>query len=106
LLQKSLVLRTVDLQPGDGLLLYTDGLVEALDPAAHRLGGKAVLEELRGAGRASVHEIIAALRRRVDAHRRGRAESDDLTMLVVQRLGVAASVAAGRAARVGIEVKR
>lgn len=84
-LKKSLILRAITLNPGEGLLLYTDGLIEALDPKANRLGTEAVLQQLRACGRAHVQEVVAALRQRVDAHRRGRPESDDLTLLAFQR---------------------
>lgn len=77
--------REVRLAPGDRLLLYTDGLVEAADAAGEQFGGerlRALLTEGRGL-------TAAALVDRLVAGVRGFAASpqlaDDLTLLVLGR---------------------
>lgn len=76
------------LTPGDTLVLYTDGFVEASDPAGEVWGDErfaAVLLEgvARGLGAA---ELMALVHLAVDTWSGGQAHADDLT-LVVMRYG-------------------
>ncbi|HEX5054233.1 MAG TPA: SpoIIE family protein phosphatase [Planctomycetota bacterium] len=76
----------IRMQPGDFLVLYTDGIVECEGPG-RELFGEQRLEQLlqsqRGAGAA---QVVAAVRGAADAFRRGVPVSDDLTVLVVRRV--------------------
>jgi sigma-B regulation protein RsbU (phosphoserine phosphatase) len=81
----SLKPRTVELRPGGGLLLYTDGLIEAMNAHGEQLGGDAVLQTLQRLAsnpRAQVNEALLGL---VERHRDGHTLSDDLTLLSFQR---------------------
>ena len=80
--------RRVVLEPGDRLLLYTDGLTEAADPAGEPFGPervRAALEALRAAG---ARELAGELVRRVADFAASAQLADDLTLLVVGRLPV------------------
>jgi serine phosphatase RsbU (regulator of sigma subunit) len=73
--------RSVALQEGDCLFLFTDGLVEAENEAGEPFGDERLPELLAGA---DVDEIIARVEAAVRAHR-GRAEpADDATLLVLK----------------------
>jgi sigma-B regulation protein RsbU (phosphoserine phosphatase) len=78
--------RTAHLDPGDVLLLYTDGIVEASDNAG-RLFGR---ERLAEAARAARHEPALTLGERIEAAVAlfvdGAPQSDDLTLVIVRRL--------------------
>lgn len=89
LFRKSLVEREVKLAPGDGLVLYTDGLPEALDPNGRTVGYEAVLETLRSARNDDADGVLRRLLGTCATHRRGRAQSDDVTLLVLRREPVA-----------------
>jgi len=77
--------REVALEPGDLMVLYTDGITDAIDIAGGRFGADRLLEAVviaRGGGAAdAVAEILAAVDRFV-----GNAEpADDLTLVAVRR---------------------
>jgi len=74
------------LEPGDTLVLYTDGLTEAMSPTGELFGAervRAALEEARCLALRDVREHLLA---RLDAHRAGAPLSDDLTVLLLRRL--------------------
>lgn len=70
------------LQPGDSLLFYTDGLVEAMDPDGVEFGEGQALEVVRAQVGARPADLLDALRRAVEDHRGGAAVSDDFSLLL------------------------
>ncbi len=76
---------TVTLEPGDVLVLYTDGLAEALDPQGRRAFGYDRIADLTrdGGSPRILHERIL---RAFDSHVGGEPLLDDLTLLVAARL--------------------
>ena len=74
----------VQLEPGDLVVLYTDGLSEALDAEGRELGMNGILELARSISIKSPAGTGSALLAAVRAYRHGPA-NDDETLLVVQR---------------------
>ena len=75
---------STQLQPGDGLLLYTDGVTEAR-AADRRMYREPSLEAYLGRAHAgSVREVIDGLIDDVEAFAHGAAQSDDLTVLALR----------------------
>ncbi len=74
--------RTV--QPGETVLFYTDGVSEAMNPKGELYGDKRVREFLRNS-RGTAAEIGKALLADVRAHANGRAQNDDITIMVFGR---------------------
>ena len=75
--------RTVEIQVGDVLVLYTDGVTEAMDPSGDLFGEdrlKAVIRARRGEPAAT---ILRAIWDAVKAHREGSLD-DDMTIVVVK----------------------
>jgi phosphoserine phosphatase RsbU/P len=72
---------TVHLFPGDLLLLYTDGVVEAFDPAGEEYGEERLLALLEGNPGLSAQELIQLLWRDVQAFAKGRPLADDVTII-------------------------
>ncbi|HEY6072558.1 MAG TPA: SpoIIE family protein phosphatase [Anaerolineales bacterium] len=72
------------LNPGDILVLYTDGLTEAMDPDQRQYGDQAVAEVVRkykdAPARTLVNEIIGSL----TSHISGSGLADDVTLLVTK----------------------
>ena len=75
------------LQPGQKLFLYTDGLPEAMNKDREAFGTERMLEALnRDSGR-SAQETLAAVRESVDRFVDGAEQFDDLTMLCLEYRG-------------------
>jgi sigma-B regulation protein RsbU (phosphoserine phosphatase) len=73
------------MHPGDALVIFTDGLVEAEDAAGEELGDAALVEVVRLLPRASADELFEALLTRTFTHMEGGGFKDDVTLVVVKR---------------------
>ncbi|MBI5646250.1 MAG: SpoIIE family protein phosphatase [Ignavibacteriae bacterium] len=78
----------VVLRPGDLLLLFTDGLSEAMNPAREIFGAERIAETLRGlaARDADAATCIATIRDDVTRHAAGAEQHDDVTLVVIRPL--------------------
>lgn len=72
----------VDLRPGDALIFYTDGVVEAFNEEGKEFGEHRWLEAVRALPIGSAQESLQFLLRRVDEYVGGTRQSDDITCLV------------------------
>ena len=70
---------TVEIQPGDDLVLITDGITEARDAAGGFFDEERVDEILAAAGESA--EIVDALSSAVVEFSAGRSDQDDMTVL-------------------------
>jgi phosphoserine phosphatase RsbU/P len=70
--------------PGEIVLFYTDGVSEAMNPKSELYGEKRVREFLRKST-GSAAEIGKALLSDVRAHANGRAQNDDITIMIFSR---------------------
>lgn len=73
-------------EPGSALLLYTDGLTEAVSPQRELFGEDRLLACMRGCHLASARQVIAHLQQEVTEFVGDREQSDDLTMLFIRHL--------------------
>jgi sigma-B regulation protein RsbU (phosphoserine phosphatase) len=73
------------LAPGDTLLLFTDGLLEATSPQREMFGIQRVLEVVQTHQAEPAADIVAHLHHEVAAFHKKRRLADDVTILVVKR---------------------
>jgi sigma-B regulation protein RsbU (phosphoserine phosphatase) len=73
------------LEPGDSVLLYTDGVPEALDPAERALGFDATRELLARHGDLDVGSMIERIYGGVQEHMGGAPPHDDITMIGIRK---------------------
>ncbi len=76
----------VTLQPGDCLVLYTDGVPEAHDRANRQFGNKGIETALATASSAAPKQLVESLVRAVQLHASGRNPHDDVTLVGFGRL--------------------
>ena len=73
------------LDPGDLLLLYTDGLTEALDSSGNEFGVQRLNAELCGHAGEGANEILHRLARAVRAFAGSQPQHDDITLIALRR---------------------
>ncbi len=88
----SYTVRRVRLEPGDSLLLYTDGISEARDNSGEEYGIAAISRATAGRHGWEPKDLVAACLADVEKHSSGRRPVDDQTVMVIQR-GLAAEAA-------------
>jgi sigma-B regulation protein RsbU (phosphoserine phosphatase) len=74
---------TVRLQPNDHLILFTDGVVEALNAAGEEFGEERLRALLRAKARATAPELLSCLQEAVLSFSTNAPQHDDITMMVL-----------------------
>jgi len=75
------------LEPGDAVLLFSDGVTEAVRPDAdEEFGEDRLARVLAGLRNQSAHSIIAEINQMVDEFTCGAPPADDITLVVAKRL--------------------
>jgi sigma-B regulation protein RsbU (phosphoserine phosphatase) len=75
---------TVELKPGDVMVLFTDGISEAMNAADEEWGEERLIECTRLCSDRPALEMINILMRDADAFAAGAPQHDDMTILVVK----------------------
>jgi sigma-B regulation protein RsbU (phosphoserine phosphatase) len=75
---------TVTLRPGDALLMFTDGVVEAFNAAGEEFGNGRWLNAIRNLPAGTASQSLQFLMRQVDEFVGATRQSDDITCLVFQ----------------------
>ncbi len=73
----------VSVCPGDVVLLFSDGLVEATSPAGRQFGAARVIDVVRAHLRESPDAILTALLQAVSRYSQKAAQLDDMTAVVI-----------------------
>ena len=83
------------LRPGDTLVLFSDGVTEAMDPENKEFGITRLKEVLGQHTGSTVEEIQAGILNAVQEFTRGAGQADDLTLLVVRYVGPTTATVSG-----------
>ncbi|HID10542.1 MAG TPA: response regulator [Candidatus Latescibacteria bacterium] len=75
----------VQMSPGDVVVLYTDGITEAMNPSGELYGLERLKEVVAAHGGGVPEELIQAIYRDVKEFQEGNPPEDDRTVLVVRR---------------------
>jgi len=82
-----LVEETFTLEPGDMLVMYTDGVTEAWNESDDEFGMDRLIEVVAGAAGSQAEEVIERIHNAVQDFVGESAQSDDYTVVVVKREG-------------------
>jgi sigma-B regulation protein RsbU (phosphoserine phosphatase) len=74
----------VQLEPGDTLVLFSDGVTEAMDPNEELFGVPRLMDVLRGKCGIPLDDVQKVVLEAVENFARGASQADDLTMLLVR----------------------
>ncbi len=74
----------IQLEPGDSLVLFTDGVTEATNESGEEFGVHRVLEALRGGAERGIQRTVHALRMALEEFRKLEPRRDDVTVVGLQ----------------------
>ncbi len=83
------------LDPGDVLVIFSDGVTEALNPVGEEFGEDRLSAELIRHREAPLPDLLQAIITAVQAFAAGASQSDDVTVLVARYLGPGAAATPG-----------
>ena len=75
----------ITLSDSDALVLFTDGVTEAMNPSQEELGDAALIETLAASRGLSAAEIVSRIFSSVDNFSQGAEQTDDITCIVLKR---------------------
>jgi sigma-B regulation protein RsbU (phosphoserine phosphatase) len=81
----------VTLKPEDTLILFSDGVTEAMDPAEQMFGLPRFRDVLAGRHESSLGDLQKNVLESVETFTRGAGQADDITLLLVRYRAAAAS---------------
>src|SRR2546421_363934 len=79
------------LEPGDTMVLFSDGVTEAMDPAEQLFGVQRLRDVLNGQGQTALEDLQQLVLQAVENFARGASQADDLTLLLVRYRATAAT---------------
>jgi sigma-B regulation protein RsbU (phosphoserine phosphatase) len=77
--------RTVHLDTGDVLVVYSDGLTDAENQRQEMFGEERLLDLMRQAGPAGSHVLEYKLLRAIEEFTEGTPQTDDITFVIVEK---------------------
>ena len=77
----------IPLEPGDVLLLITDGVWEESGPSGERFGKDRLIESFIRVADGSPRETVESIQKEVCAFTQGALRKDDFTIVAIKRVG-------------------
>ena len=84
LFRKSIQSDTLRLREGDVLIVYTDGITEAMNPQREKFGDERFLSAIRNHGHLKVDPLVDKIREEINVFTEGYAQSDDITLVAIR----------------------
>lgn len=84
LFRKSIQSDTLRLREGDVLIVYTDGITEAMNPHREQFGDERFLSAIRNHGNLKVDPLVDKIRDEINVFTEGYAQSDDITLVAIR----------------------
>jgi len=78
--------RSIQLNSGDFILFYTDGIIDAIDGAGNEFGRERLEKIIKENQEATAAEIVAILEKEVSDFTSASVPFDDITLMIVKRL--------------------
>jgi len=78
--------RQIQINRGDRILLYTDGVTEARNRAMAEFGEERLYELMRSHNGAPSEELLETIMQEIDSHRGDEAQYDDISMVTLRRM--------------------
>lgn len=78
------VTSAVQLEPGDTMILFSDGVTEAMDPSEELYGVPRLREVLTGQSECALEKLQKSILESVENFAKGAHQADDLTLLIVR----------------------
>jgi sigma-B regulation protein RsbU (phosphoserine phosphatase) len=75
----------VEIHPGDLLVMYSDGITEAMNPADDQFGREHLADLLREGRQLPLDGLTAKVVDAVKAHAGNAPQSDDITLVAIRR---------------------
>jgi serine phosphatase RsbU (regulator of sigma subunit) len=83
---------TVELEAGDTLVLFSDGVTEAMDPDEEMFGREGLVKALKGQKDPPLDQLQKTILDEVETFTRGASQADDVTVLLVRYRAAAQAV--------------
>ncbi len=84
LFRKSMMNERVSLNKGDLLLVYTDGITEAMNPEREEFGEERLLEAIKKHSTLQANDFAEKLMEEIKIFTKGNPQSDDITFIVIK----------------------
>ena len=84
LFRKSIESDSLKLRPDDVLIIYTDGITEAMDKSRNRFGDERFLSIIRRSGSLQANPLVERIQQEIQRFTGGHAQSDDITLVAIR----------------------
>jgi serine phosphatase RsbU (regulator of sigma subunit) len=78
--------KKIQIQPGDELLFYTDGVTDAFSTEGESFSEARLRSALQSAEGTSSNQVLEEIDQAIDAFRKGEPPSDDMTMVLIRKI--------------------
>ena len=75
----------IEINPNDVLLIYSDGICEAMNDQMEDFGEQRLQEIVTLYKNAAPHELVERILSAIELFTRGATQSDDMTLVIVKR---------------------